>query len=593
MFKLMNIQSEVQKIAEAIASVLKIEVEIANERFYRVAGTGRTKSGILRKMEGDFVYKSAIRTGGPIIIEEPGFQEVCKRCAFYQHCPETGEICTPIKLDDQVIGVIGLLAFDEAQRSRLFENVEEILFFLNKMADLIASKVSEHQMINDLLGNEEKLTKMINMADEGIMILDQNDSIKELNDKVKDLLHVKNPHEIPNNTIERIQQFIEHSENGEKEKITLSVDDQEKHFFISSQHFEVSQSLYTNMVILKDVNDIKRLADISDGEDRTVFSQIVGNSTQMKELKDYVYKVSRFNSNVLIQGESGTGKEEFAQAIHRASNRASKPFVTVNCGAIPENLLESELFGYDAGAFTGASKNGKKGKFELAEKGTIFLDEISEMPLHLQVKLLRAIQEREIERLGGNRSISIDVRIITATNSNIQQLVEEGTFREDLFYRLNVVPIVLPPLRSRKEDIVSLTSYFISLFNEQFGSSVLGVGQDVEDVMVSYSWPGNIRELKNFVEYLFNFISEGYITLDNAEEYIEKKLSVNNIQNEGQHAITVQSFSLDDMEEKMISEALIHVRQNGGKIEDACSLLGIGRATLFRKINKYNIEVSK
>ena len=260
--------------------------------------------------------------------------------------------------------------------------------------------------------------------------------------------------------------------------------------------------------------------------------------------------------------------------------------ITTNCGAIPENLLESELFGYEKGAFTGANQKGKLGKFELAHTGTIFLDEIGEMPPLLQVKLLRVLQEREIERLGGTASIPIDVRVIAATNQDLQEMVSKGIFREDLYFRLNVIPMVLPPLRSRKEDILALSEHFIGIFNQLFQANVLGFGKDVKELMIHYPWEGNVRELKNFIEYLFNFIDSGWITMEAAEALILRKLKIEH----GEPAVAPPSFSLHEMEKEMIQKALDYVRRHDLNIEDASGLLGIGRATLFRKINKYQID---
>ncbi|MCM3718559.1 sigma-54-dependent Fis family transcriptional regulator [Fictibacillus phosphorivorans] len=581
---LIYIQPAVQQIADAIAAVLKIEVEIADQQLIRVAGTGKTKSGVLNKMEGDLVYKSAIRTGRTIVIENPGFHEVCTHCHYYQNCSETGEICAPIRMGEKVIGVIGLLAFNEKQKKRLFSNIEDNKQFLYKMADLIASKLKEHEMLMELTDQSEKLYQMMNMVDQGILLIDKNGNIKQLNAKAKKLLHVKDEHELNVSAKEKLLSVI-HS--NEKQRITLNIQNIHRDFLIYGQDFINCAKNPDKMVILLDIEDIQKTAELTNVESRRAFDSIIGVSTQMRELKDYAFKVSRSNSTVFLQGESGTGKEIFANAIHLASGRKKKPFITVNCGAIPENLLESELFGYEAGAFTGALKGGKKGKFELADKGTLFLDEIGEMPPMLQVKLLRVLQQGEVERIGGNKPISVNVRIIAATNRNIHEMVRTGEFREDLFYRLNVIPIILPPLRNRKEDILALADHFIMQFNEQFQSNVIGMGEKVKNILLHYHWPGNARELKNFIEYIFNFISNGYITLENAGALIEKRIKVNHTVAVSKKSIS--SFSLAEIEKEHIRSVLEHVKNNGKNTEYASKLLGIGRATLFRKIKQYQL----
>lgn len=581
----MDIQPAVQRIADAIAAVLKIEVEIANHHFIRVAGTGEQKESVLHKMEGDLVYQSAIRTGQPVIIENPGFEKICERCRFYGNCSETGEICAPITYGDQVLGVIGLLAFNAEQRRRLFENTEGILTFLSKMADLLSSKLHEHDMIQQLTRNSEKMVKVMNLVNEGIIVIDERGSLQEMNLKAEVLLGIENKSSLPLHIRDLLTKLVQESEEV-NQTVPLSINKEEKSLYITKQKLSSSGQYSEYLISLQDVNEICNLAEVATEDQRKPFDQIVGVSPQIMEVKEYAFKVSQSNSTVLIQGESGTGKEEFAKAIHNSSMRKEYPFVTVNCGAIPENLLESELFGYEKGAFTGANNKGKPGKFELAHRGSIFLDEIGEMPPFLQVKLLRVLQEREIEHLGGTNSIPVDVRVIAATNKDLQEMVSNGDFREDLYFRLNVIPIIIPPLRSRKEDILALSEYFISTFNNLFQANVLGLGKDVKELILNYPWKGNVRELKNFIEYLFNFITHGWITMEEAEALIYRKLE---IKKENIH-ITAPSFSLAKMEKEMIIKALNYVRHHNLNIEDASDLLGIGRATLFRKINKYQID---
>ncbi|MEZ2661116.1 sigma-54-dependent Fis family transcriptional regulator [Aneurinibacillus aneurinilyticus] len=583
--ELMDIQPAVQRIADAIAAVLKIEVEIANHHFIRVAGTGEQKESVLHKMEGDLVYQSAIRTGQPVIIENPGFEKICERCRFYGNCSETGEICAPITYGDQVLGVIGLLAFNAEQRRRLFENTEGILTFLSKMADLLSSKLHEHDMIQQLTRNSEKMVKVMNLVNEGIIVIDERGSLQEMNLKAEVLLGIENKSSLPLHIRDLLTKLVQESEEV-NQTVPLSINKEEKSLYITKQKLSSAGQYSEYLISLQDVNEICNLAEVATEDQRKPFDQIVGVSPQIMEVKEYAFKVSQSNSTVLIQGESGTGKEEFAKAIHNSSMRKEYPFVTVNCGAIPENLLESELFGYEKGAFTGANNKGKPGKFELAHRGSIFLDEIGEMPPFLQVKLLRVLQEREIEHLGGTNSIPVDVRVIAATNKDLQEMVSNGDFREDLYFRLNVIPIIIPPLRSRKEDILALSEYFISTFNNLFQANVLGLGKDVKELILNYPWKGNVRELKNFIEYLFNFITHGWITMEEAEALIYRKLE---IKKENIH-ITAPSFSLAKMEKEMIIKALNYVRHHNLNIEDASDLLGIGRATLFRKINKYQID---
>jgi transcriptional regulator with GAF, ATPase, and Fis domain len=245
--------------------------------------------------------------------------------------------------------------------------------------------------------------------------------------------------------------------------------------------------------------------------------QLVGASEPIQQVMEFVRKVADSDSTVMIQGESGTGKELVARMLHFNSLRKDRPLVPVNCGAIPENLLESELFGHEKGAFTGAT-HARMGRFELANGGTIFLDEIGEMSLPLQVKLLRVLQEREFERVGGNRTIHVDVRIVAATNQDLETLVEEKRFRKDLFYRLNVIPIVIPPLRERRSDIPLLIDHFLTHFNQTKHTEVSGLAPDALHPLTEYDWPGNIRELENMIERLVVLKKRGVLSIGDLPE---------------------------------------------------------------------------
>ncbi|MGI6486621.1 MAG: sigma-54 interaction domain-containing protein [Tepidanaerobacteraceae bacterium] len=311
---------------------------------------------------------------------------------------------------------------------------------------------------------------------------------------------------------------------------------------------------------------------------------IIGNSPKIRQLKDTILKVASTQSTVLIRGESGTGKELVAHSIHDSSPRSSRPFIKVSCAALPESLFESELFGYVDGAFTGAQKGGKAGKFELANGGTIFLDEIGDMPLNMQVKILRALQEREVERLGSTKLKNIDVRVLAATNQNLEELVEKKRFREDLFYRLNVVTINVPPLRERKEDIPILAEYFISKLSRILGYKKRKLNSKALGVLLNHSWPGNVRELENVIERALNFVDESdEIKITHLSPHLYSFLS----KTENNIDILPLKQALEKTEYKHIKNALILAAYNGYK---AAQLLGISKSSLYEKIKKYNLN---
>ena len=326
---------------------------------------------------------------------------------------------------------------------------------------------------------------------------------------------------------------------------------------------------------------------------------IVGQSSKIIELKEALLRVAQKNSNVLLLGESGTGKELFAHAIHAASNRRYAQFVKVNCAAIPEPLLESELFGYAEGAFTGAKKGGQIGKFEQAHTGTIFLDEIGDMPLYMQAKMLRVLQERELTQLGSSTPKLVDVRVVAATNSNLEHLVKEGKFREDLYYRLKVVTLTIPPLRERMEDIFSITKNFIHQFNTEFGLEVQGLDQEAWDVIMHYDWPGNVRELRNVIESAFNLVTGPVIMREHLPEQLSQLIPRSGARTECASDQGVRDYILatlgkkdlgrimDDFE-KLLVDAAVEL-SHGNKLQ-AAQLLGISRQWLYKKLQKHDGE---
>ena len=307
----------------------------------------------------------------------------------------------------------------------------------------------------------------------------------------------------------------------------------------------------------------------------------VGNSPKMQEALRIGQKVAKSNSTVFLRGESGTGKEIMAKMIHNFSDRRDKLMISINCAAIPENLVESELFGYEEGAFTGAKKSGSIGKFELADKSTIFLDEIGDMPLQVQTKLLRVLQEKQVERIGSTKPIPIDIRVICATNKNIEQMVAEGTFREDLYYRLNIIPIELPPLRMRKEDLPALISYYIAYYNQKLNKHIVGVTPEALQTLMGYHWYGNVRELKNIVEYLANIVEHEQVEVSDLPEHIVLHSA------EG-----MSNRSLDVMLEDCEKRLLSHMVKKNASLQEKTKLantLQISQATLYRKLKKYDL----
>nr|WP_276912761.1 sigma 54-interacting transcriptional regulator [Aneurinibacillus aneurinilyticus] len=313
------------------------------------------------------------------------------------------------------------------------------------------------------------------------------------------------------------------------------------------------------------------------------FDTILGTSDELEKVKRLGQRVAKSDTTILLKGESGTGKELFAHAIHRESYRGAGPLIKVNCAAIPDTLLESELFGYKEGSFTGAKKSGKKGKFALAKGGTIFLDEISEMPLLMQVKLLRVLQEKEIEPIGADKPESVDVRIIAATNKDLLSLVEQGKFRHDLYYRLNVVMLDIPPLRERKSDTPLLIEHFLEKLTKETGISVEGIEQEAMDALLSYSWPGNIRELRNVLERALYVKHDSFIAIqDFPAEFLE---ATPVSEQSGEGAGTLKQ-AVEQAEALAIRRAIMEAK---GDKRIAAKRLGISKSSLYAKLVRYQI----
>ena len=454
MLELSVIRDTVRNVAEAITAALEIETEIVNEHLEIIGGTGRYTNKIGSFEEGGdldsgYIYGQLLKTGANYLCYDPD--------ADPEYGPREGElaeICCPIKSENKVIGLIGLVAFNEEQRGKIIANSNTLTLFLERMAELLASKLSETEQRYQLQGIVESMH-------EGMIAIDKEGVIKSCNYESEKLLGLKRSQMegYPLSEIWNTKDAKRVLQSGnavkDKEIIYKNGNAQEKRFLCSfiplnprnPKHQDASATgamiLFQNMAAVRE-----RMYKMTVNEKHTTFDDIIGESESILKAKRRTLQVASSDSTILITGESGTGKELFARAIHSESPRKKNPFIAINCGAIPEMLLESELFGYEKGAFTGADNRGKPGKFEIAHKGTIFLDEIGDLPLHLQVKLLHAIQNRRIDRVGGTSPIDIDVRIIAATNKNLEKMIEAREFREDLYFRLNVIPITIPALRN-------------------------------------------------------------------------------------------------------------------------------------------------
>lgn len=576
MKQLIEIQDYVQSIAEAIESVVGVDVTIVDKENIRIAATGKYKKKIGQKGVGKSVFIKSMSNKESYIVNSPKHEVVCLDCEIKDDCIEYAEVCSPIIIDNDSIGVIGLVALSEEQRNNLVRNEANLLSFLKRMGDLLGAKILECERIEKERVILKQIETIINSIDDGIIAIDENKDIVYINKKIDSIAPQGNKDSFVNEILRsiKVDDILKSNKGINNKQITLK----NSSFLVNMKPIELDFKIIGYVIIIRTLKDINRIInDVSNTYISTSFDEIIGNSEVIKEVKEFSLKSALGDSTVLITGESGTGKELFARAIHSCSTRRERPFIAINCAAIPENLLESELFGYDEGAFTGAKRGGKIGKFELANGGTIFLDEIGDMPLHLQTKLLRVIQERVIERIGAIYNTPINIRIISATHKDLYEMVENGEFRRDLFYRLNVIPIKIPPLRERVGDIDLLMEYFLRKCNCKLEKKVLGFNKEVISTFNIYGWPGNIREMENVIEYAVNMETGNIIGVSSLPSKFKARANYGNL------------YNLEEMEKRLIKEVLEKYKNR----DTAAKVLGIGRATLFRKIKEYGIKVSE
>ncbi|MBV7044255.1 sigma-54-dependent transcriptional regulator [Escherichia coli] len=580
---LMQIQPTIQPFARMLASVLQLEVEIVDENLCRVAGTGAYGKFLGRQLSGNSrLLRHVLETKTEKVVTQSRFDPLCEGCDSKENCREKAFLGTPVILQDRCVGVISLIAVTHEQQEHISDNLREFSDYVRHISTIFVSKLLEDQGPGD---NISKIfATMIDNMDQGVLVVDDENRVQFVNQTALKTLGVVQNNIIGKPIRFRPLTFESNFTHGHMQHI-VSWDDKSE-LIIGQLH-----NIQGRQLFLMAFHQSHTSFSVANAPDEPHIEQLVGECRVMRQLKRLISRIAPSPSSVMVVGESGTGKEVVARAIHKLSGRRNKPFIAINCAAIPEQLLESELFGYVKGAFTGASANGKTGLIQAANTGTLFLDEIGDMPLMLQAKLLRAIEAREILPIGASSPIQVDIRIISATNQNLAQFIAEGKFREDLFYRLNVIPITLPPLRERQEDIELLVHYFLHLHTRRLGSVYPGIAPDVVEILRKHRWPGNLRELSNLMEYLVNVVPSG--------EVIDSTLLPPNLLNNGtteQSDVTEVSeahlalddaggTALEEMEKQMIREALS--RHNSKK--EVADELGIGIATLYRKIKKYEL----
>ena len=584
---LLNIKEDVNRYINIISNLLNVDVGVVDKNMFRVTGTG-----LYKNTDGVYalgsVYKNTLETGKTHIIENPRLHTLCTQCKDKKNCKEKLEISTPIYCHKEIIGVLGLVCFNDEQKNKILANCESYLHFTKQIAEFIGIKFFEYQENLLQKDQENTLKTILENINKGVIIIDKDNTIVSINPIAIEKLNLK--FQCVGKKIIIITQN-DYLMNEEVFKLSIN----NKDFTVVGKKISLTSfdNRKNSAFIFEDIKKInENIAEITNNNVISL-NDIYGNSEATKKLKENILKIADTSSTVLITGESGTGKELVARSLHSHSNRKNKPFVVINCSAIPDSLLESELFGYVKGAFTGANNNGRIGKFELANTGVIFLDEIGDMPLYLQAKILRVIQEKKIERIGSNKSIDLDIKIIAATNVNLEEKIKEQKFRSDLYYRLNVIPFKLLPLRERKEDILPIIEKLIKKYNRISGKNIISIDDEVKQSFLSYDWPGNVRELENVIELMFNISGNSSILNSSLlPENISKK-SVSNPPKSSQIIIKNPSDdfeNFDIIEKNYILQGLEKFGNTTEGKKIISEKMGIGLTTLYRKLKRFGIE---
>ncbi|WP_226680884.1 sigma 54-interacting transcriptional regulator [Sutcliffiella horikoshii] len=544
----------------------------------------------------------------PVVDEDQKLIGVFTRSRLFQMVKQEKSLTTPIKdfvkrdvyslKEDTPFKELEEIVRNSSVGTGVVVDVENRVIGLFTKADMVMGLLDVTRTLN----LKQSLQTAMDHAYDGILLADETQTIQMVSPSLlelfnmdyQDVLHKKTNQVFPHFQISKIYESEEadisdfHEINGIKYII---------HRIPVIQEGRVVGAIVKIMYRqLNEVNELfKRLqkaenkacfyhTELKKSENaRFTWDHIITEHPVMEKIKKSAAKAAKGRSTILIRGESGTGKELFAHAAHNSSARKDGKFVVVNCAAIPEDLLESEFFGYEDGAFTGARSRGKIGKFDLANGGSLFLDEIGDMSLNLQAKLLRVLQEREFYRVGGTKRIQVDVRIIAATNRNLEEMVKEGTFREDLYYRLNVISLFIPPLRERMMDIQILSEKIMSELNRVIGTSITGFEPRAKQILMSYHWPGNVRELRNVMERAMTFAEHGKIKVEDLPDYMLGNAQVL----VDETAVTHEESMVENAERLAIETALTKTKGNKAK---AAKMLGISRSSLYDKLRKYQMN---
>lgn len=571
MTQLESVRSGIEHFVSAAAEAFRVEAAIFNQQsslFYCTPTYLKKKGNTVH-----YAFIQDVIVNGSVLVTEPGKMPACIGCRFNEHCPSTMEILCCIHSGTDVAGVISFTSFTKEGQKRISENTEVYLNAITKLSSLIGEYLQQFSEGSAAADTEKLIESLMSLCEQPLLLTDPSGVVLRYNSLADKVLKFCN---VSSTSLRQI-----FSEDMTR-RITSGNDLFEKKASIGENTAKVTtRSIYSqnhlHSILVRLSNEFYENLPESGA-----FERLIGSSRAFVHIQNLIKRVADSPTPILITGETGTGKELVARSFHEQSRRNKYPFVAINCSSIPENLFESELFGYEEGSFTGAKKGGKMGRIEMAQGGTLFLDELGEMPLSVQPKLLRVLQEYELERVGSTKKIHLDIRIVAATNRDLREMIKEGKFREDLFYRISVINVKLPPLRDRKEDIIPISLNYLERLKTKMTTPLRTISHEAEQAFLNYSWPGNIRELQNVVEYAANLCDSDTLTLADLPEHMRGLEECPDTEKQ-------KETPLPDSQEKQILDLLSaygHTLESKKKI---AADLGISLRTLYRKLNKMNL----
>lgn len=575
---------EIQKFLNSISKLLRVDILMVDVDCRKVAGTGTYEQASDKQNYNDSFFGRCLSRKNTVLLYDGSLLNREEIDYKFEEMNGIISLYHPILTNDKIKYIVKFEITDIHAKKKFIEETESITLLIDQILTCFLKK--QGLISYDL--EESSIETLINFTREPVIYMTPTGRILKINDHAKTAFKLsdndkdKPLHDIFNNI--NFGEFSENESSMQRESFNVLIDNYKVTGNYETQAVWASHEIAG--IFVRFEIDKKMDAYGDEISNRITFDDIVGTSRAIVKAKDYAFKVLKGTSTVFINGESGTGKELFARAIHNASSRGDAPFIPINCAAIPDTLMESELFGYEEGSFTGAKKGGKPGKFELANHGTIFLDEIGDMKLSLQAKLLRVLQENVIERIGSKKSIPIDVRVIAATHEEIHEKIEDGTFRQDLFYRLSVIPIRIPPLRDRSSDIMIIAEKFLERYTKKMSKSILGFDDVVTDKLNSYVWPGNVRELENVIEFAVNMAMSDIIHIDDLPARFYDSTHRNK-ELFGQNSM-VKITPIHDLEANEIKKAIEVYGHSKKGIIEASKALGMSVATLYRRLRTMN-----